>query len=219
MSVTAEDLTLNLVADVLEVQFLGKSQKIKLPRGERGPAGRDGINIRGDKGEPGRDGVPGRDSSVPGPRGDKGDKGDAGDRGKCPVITIGKVEAGDEAKAYIHGDPENPILDLVLPRGVAGATGRPGAPGRHGSHEFIEPLSLGHSPRFNEEWFAHYIIADGIIDIPEVTESDVGRWFHIKSFDRVVVNGAVEGQIGVEKGESAKFVVIPYCGKYLFTRF
>lgn len=198
----------------------GTSFKCVLPKGERGPAGRDGISIRGDKGEQGVAGPAGRDSVVPGPKGDKGDAGPCGPSGVTPRLCIGRVEHGDEPKVYLSGPPEAPTLDFVLPRGPPGLVGRPGADGKHGSHEFISVCSVGHAPAFCDEWLGRHIIADGIIDLPSsMSEDAVGRWFSIKTFDRVVLNNCVEGQVSIQKNESAKLVIVPYGDSFKFTRF
>lgn len=204
---------------VLELED-GSSHKCVLPKGERGPAGRDGISMRGDKGEQGPPGPAGRDSAVPGPQGPQGIPGNPGAVGVTPVISIGKVDHGDAPKVYIHGSPEAPVLDFVLPRGVQGVPGRPGVDGKHGSHEFVDVISMGHSPMFSDEWLGKHIIADGIISLPqELPEEYVGRWIWVKSFDRVVLNGVIEDYVSVEKNQSAKLVVVPYGDRFLFTKF
>jgi hypothetical protein len=212
---------LTCVGNVLSIELDdGASHKCVLPKGERGAPGRDGISIRGDKGEKGEQGIPGRDSVVPGVRGEKGDKGDPGAVGATPVISIGKVDHGDAPKVYLHGTPEAPVMDFVLPRGVQGIPGRAGKDGKDGSHEYIDVLSLGHSPLFSDEWFAKHIIADGIISLPrDLPEEAVGRWVWIKTFDRAVINGTIEEFVSVEKNQSAKLVVVPYGDKFLFTKF
>lgn len=87
-----------------------------------------GVNIRGPQGPAGADGAQG-------PKGDKGDKGDtgatgaqgpAGADGVTPNIQIGAVEtlaAGSDATASITGTPENPLLNLGIPKGADGAGG------------------------------------------------------------------------------------------------
>lgn len=214
-------MSAEVAGEVLTITFpSGEVSKVKLPRGERGPPGRDGMSIRGDKGEQGEKGETGRDgrdSQVPGP---KGEKGDPGNTGKTPVIKIGRVITGEVASAFIEGTPEEPILHLVLPRGERGQTGVPGRDGKHGSHEFAEFISVGSSPLYNDEILSHYVVADGILNLPEAMDEDkFGAWFHVKTMDSLTINGAMEGQILIKKNESAKMVVVPYQGKMVFTRF
>ena len=54
------------------------------------------------------------------PKGEKGDKGDQGDTGATPNIQIGNVqtlEPGQQATASVNGTPENPLLNLGIPKG------------------------------------------------------------------------------------------------------
>ena len=207
--------------DVLSINFpTGESTKVRLPRGERGPPGRDGMSIRGDKGEPGEKGDAGRDgrdSVVPGP---KGEKGDLGAIGPCPKVRIGRVVTGDEAAVFIEGSPEEPVLNFVLPRGERGPVGAAGRDGKHGDHEYIQSFSAGSSPMVTEEMFARHVIADGIVHLPEaMDEAHCGTWVHFKTLDRLILNNAIEGQLLLEKNESAKMVVVSYQGRFCFTRF
>lgn len=194
--------------------------KCVLPQGERGPAGRDGMSIRGDKGEKGDAGEPGRDgrdSVVPGPQ---GPPGDAGPRGPAPKLRIGTVVIGETASATISEQVNGEFqLNLVIPRGHEGRPGIPGRDGKDGNAEYHKCISLGHSPRFANDWLGHHIITDGIIDLPVMTDAEAGTWFVIKTLDRIVLNGCLEGQLVVDRNESAKMVVVPYNGKWLFTRF
>lgn len=214
-------MSADIQGDVLTITFpSGESSKVRVPRGERGPPGRDGMSIRGDKGEPGEKGEPGRDgrdSIVPGP---KGEKGDLGAIGPCPKIRIGRVVTGEEAAVFVEGTSEEPVLHFVLPRGERGPVGAAGRDGKHGKHEFIESFSAGSSPQVTEEMFARHVISDGIIHLPEcMDEAQFGTWIHFKTLDRLILNNAIEGQIVLEKNQSAKMVVIAYQGKFRFTRF
>ena len=59
-------------------------------------------------------------------KGEKGEKGDKGDTGSTPNLTIGTVttlNAGTSATATITGSPENPKLNLGIPKGVDGSGG------------------------------------------------------------------------------------------------
>lgn len=97
----------------------------------------------GAKGDPGEDGItptigengnwylgetdtgkPSRgEKGDPGNKGDPGDKGDPGPAGETPNIQIGTVQTldpGQQATASITGTPENPLLNLGIPRGKDG---------------------------------------------------------------------------------------------------
>jgi hypothetical protein len=215
----ASAVSLDIQADILTLTIGDKAYKVKLPRGERGAPGRDGISIKGDKGEQGvqgRDGLPGRDSVIPGERGEKGDKGNTG---ITPVFSIGQVVTGDSASATISGKPEAPVLNLVLPRGERGMPGRDGIKGKDGNHEFINLHYAGSSPRFTNEFLASHCLVDGHLELPVMAESDVGSWTYLKTFTDLVVNGCVEGAVRLARGEGRKFVVISYGGKFQFTGF
>mgnify|MGYP000240400747 CR=1 FL=1 len=213
-----DKITMDVAGDVLTLTLGETSRKVKLPRGERGVPGRDGISIKGDqgeKGEQGRDGLPGRDSVVPGP---KGDKGDQGCLGLTPEFSIGQVTTGDVASVILGGSVDKPVLNFVIPRGERGFAGQPGKNGKDGSHEFVQLQYFGHSPRFNNDFISGHVICDGVVDLPEMKESDVGCWTCIKTMSDVAVNGLVEQNVRINKG-ARKFVVIPYNGKFLFTAF
>lgn len=213
-----KDIALEVAGDVLTLTLGETSRKVKLPRGERGIAGRDGISIKGDqgeKGEQGRDGQAGRDSMVAGP---KGDKGDAGKTGELPIITIGQVITGDQASVILGGTREEPVLNFVLPRGERGFAGLAGKAGKDGSHEYVQLQYMGHSPRYTNDFISAHCLVDGQIELPEMQESDVGSWTWIKTFTEVAVSGLVEQVVRISKG-SRKFVVIAYNGKFQFTAF
>lgn len=216
-------MTLELNGRVLSLNANGQVSKIVLPAGERGPPGRDGMSIRGDPGQPGPAGVAGkdgRDSMVPGPQ---GPPGEIGPRPNPTPIKVGKVLVGDEPHVSINvqgtGADITHVMDLVIPRGTPGQLGRPGKDGKDGSHEYIKFLSIGHSPAWDAEFLGCHCVMDGILNLPEFTADDYGRWTWVKTFDRLVLNGAMEGQFAIEKGESAKMLVVPYAGKYVMTRF
>ena len=216
--IDVEKIGLDVAGDVLTLTLGETSRKVKLPRGERGVAGRDGISIKGDqgeKGEQGRDGQPGRDSMV---KGDKGDKGDAGRTGDMPILTIDQVITGEQASVILGGTREEPVLNFVLPRGDRGFAGQPGRAGKDGSHEYIQLAYMGHSPRYTNDFISAHVLADGQIELPEMQESDVGAWTWIKTFTEVAVTGLVEEVVRINKG-SRKFVVIAYNGKFKFTAF
>ena len=54
-------------------------------------------------------------------------KGEKGESGPSNVLTIGIVEPGEEARAYITGESPNQILNLVLPKGDKGKDGEAGS--------------------------------------------------------------------------------------------
>jgi hypothetical protein len=56
-----------------------------------GPKGEKGDSVKGDKGDPGVQGIPGKDSVVPGPRGERGEKGDRGERGNDGESIVGPM--------------------------------------------------------------------------------------------------------------------------------
>jgi hypothetical protein len=218
MSLDVKDIALEVAGDILTLQLGETSRKVKLPRGERGVAGRDGISIKGDqgeKGEMGRDGLAGRDSTVVGPT---GPKGDAGKTGELPILTVGQVVTGDVASVILGGSREEPILNFVLPRGDRGFAGQSGKNGKDGSHEYIQLAYMGHSPRYTNDFISAHVLADGQIELPEMQESDIGSWTWIKTFTEVAVSGLVEEVVRINKG-AKKFVVISYGGKFKFTAF
>ena len=88
---------------------------IKGPQGDTGPQG-----PQGDKGETGATGA----------EGPAGADGQPGADGVTPNIQIGTVEtlpAGSDATASITGTPENPLLNLGIPKGADGASGSGGS--------------------------------------------------------------------------------------------
>lgn len=86
---------------------------LKGPQGEQGPQGE-----RGEKGPQGE----------PGEQGPQGQQGPQGDTGLTPNITIGTVTTLNYAEeAYVNlnegSTPENPILDIGIPKGKPGTSG------------------------------------------------------------------------------------------------
>jgi hypothetical protein len=214
-------MELSVVGSVLSLTIDGKTAKCVLPKGERGAPGRDGISLKGekgDKGDKGMDGRDGRDSTVPG---EKGEQGQIGARGAAPQIQIGKVSVSESGEAFVHvgGSAEYPVLDFVIPRGLQGYTGRSGDRGKDGSHETISVLTIGNSPAWHEEYFSSHLIADGLLRLPDCKDTDVGRWFAVKTLTHVVVENALEGTVSLAAGESAKFVCVPYGASVKFTAF
>lgn len=104
------------------------------PQGEKGEKGDTGPQgIQGEQGPAGKDGEPGAtgpkgDTGPQGPAGEQGPQGEVGpkgDTGATPNLTIGEVRtlAGGTAEAIITGTPENPVLNLAIPRGANGQNG------------------------------------------------------------------------------------------------
>ena len=98
------------------------------PKGDVGATGPQGP--KGDTGATGPQGPKG-DAGATGPQGPKGDtgaigpQGPKGDAGATPNITIGTTStlpAGSDATASITGTPENPVLNLGIPKGADGTS-------------------------------------------------------------------------------------------------
>jgi hypothetical protein len=216
--IDSSKVSLECIGDILTLTIGEQALKVKIPKGDRGAPGRDGVSIRGEqglKGEPGLPGLPGRDSIVPGPQGPVGPPGQPA---PLPVFSAGSVVSGEQASVVVSGSPDKPVLNFVIPRGFPGDRGPKGSDGKHGSHEYIQLYYAGHCPRFNNEWISAHVIADGVVELPEMAEEDVGKWTYIKTFDRIAVCGLVEDGVHIDK-DGAKFVVISYAGKAKFSRF
>jgi len=206
--------------DILSLTLNELELNCKMPRGPPGPPGRDGLTIKGDKGEqgvPGEPGRDGRDSVVPGP---KGDIGCMGPPGPIPILTMGQIVTGEQASAVISRDSElSYSLNLVVPRGLKGETGDKGKNGKDGTHEVVTYNCFGNNPRFMNEMLATHFVADGDINLPVMTEADLGSWFCVKTFNRLCIAGLIEGYVVLDKNDCGKFIVVPYQGEYKFTKF
>lgn len=92
--------------------YLGETDTGKPSRGEQGPKGEQGPQgEQGEQGEAGEQGPPGQ-------------TGPAGQTGATPNIQIGTVqtlEPGQDATASMTGTPENPLLNLGIPKGQPGS--------------------------------------------------------------------------------------------------
>lgn len=95
-------------------------------KGEKGDKGDKGDKgEKGDTGETGPQGPvgPAGEDGAQGPKGDTGEQGPQGpkgDTGATPNIQIGTVqtlEPGQQATASMSGTPENPLLNLGIPKG------------------------------------------------------------------------------------------------------
>lgn len=94
--------------------YLGEADTGKPSRGEQGPKGE-----RGPQGEQGPQGGQGET----GEQGPPGQTGPTGPTGATPNIQIGTVqtlEPGQDATASMTGTPENPLLNLGIPKGKNG---------------------------------------------------------------------------------------------------
>lgn len=120
--------------------YLGE---ISLPflKGDKGDKGEKGDSFRyedftqeqleklkGSKGDTGPQGPEGPQ----GEQGIQGPQGEQGNVGPANALSIGTVEAGEEAKASISGDYPNQKLNLILPRGDKGEKGETGLKGDTG---------------------------------------------------------------------------------------
>ena len=212
---------LSCAGDVLTLQLDEETVlKCRVPRGPPGPPGRDGMNIRGDKGDqgvPGDAGRDGRDSVVPGP---KGDEGMPGPPGPVPVLRMGTIVVGEEASGVISRESDMLYtLNLVIPRGLKGEQGLKGKDGKHGSHEKVQYNSFGNNPRYTSDMLATHFLADGDMQMPVLTEADLGSWICVKTLSRLCIGGLIEDYVVLTRNESAKFVCVPYNGEFKFTRF
>lgn len=92
--------------------YLGEADTGKPSRGEQGPKGEQGPQgEQGEQGEAGEQGPPGQ-------------TGPAGQTGATPNIQIGTVQTldpGQQATASMSGTPENPLLNLGIPKGQPGS--------------------------------------------------------------------------------------------------
>lgn len=62
----------------------------------------------------------------------KGEKGDKGDIGPGNILSIGKVDKGEQPQVTIEGESPEQILNFVLPKGDKGETGEKGDKGEQG---------------------------------------------------------------------------------------
>lgn len=62
----------------------------------------------------------------------KGEKGDRGDIGPGNILSIGKVDKGEQPQVTIEGESPEQILNFVLPKGDKGETGEKGEKGDKG---------------------------------------------------------------------------------------
>lgn len=82
----------------------------------------------------------------PGQKGDPGEKGDPGQTGATPDIQIGTVqtlEPGQQATASMTGTPENPVLNLGIPKGEKGDPGEDAESGESYTLPIMSDTQLG----------------------------------------------------------------------------
>lgn len=91
--------------------YLGETDTGKPSRGEQGP--------KGEQGPPGKDGTPGQQGK-PGPAGQTGPTGPTGATPNIQIGTVQTLEPGQQATASMTGTPENPLLNLGIPKGKNG---------------------------------------------------------------------------------------------------
>ena len=108
--------------------------------GPQGPAGETGP--QGPVGPAGKDGAQG-------PKGDTGEigpQGPKGDTGATPNIQIGTVQTldpGQQATASMSGTPENPLLNLGIPKGEKGDPGDDSGSGESYKLPIMSDTQLG----------------------------------------------------------------------------
>lgn len=93
-------------------------------------------NLKGEKGDTGEKGDKGD-------TGAQGETGQTGETGATPDLTIGTVIGGETADATITGTAENPVLNLVLPKGDKGDTGETGQTGPAGEDGDTPHFTIG----------------------------------------------------------------------------
>lgn len=113
----------NVWTDLVQLSSLKGEKGDKGDTGETGPQGPAGeTGPQGPVGPAGKDGAQG-------PKGDTGEigpQGPKGDTGATPNIQIGTVQTldpGQQATASMTGTPENPLLNLGIPKGEKGDPG------------------------------------------------------------------------------------------------
>lgn len=89
----------------------GQTTTYTIKNGEQGP--------KGEQGPPGKDGTPGQQGE-PGPAGQTGPTGPTGATPNIQIGTVQTLEPGQQATASMTGTPENPLLNLGIPKGATG---------------------------------------------------------------------------------------------------
>lgn len=115
----------------------GQTTTYTVTNGADGPKG-----DKGDKGEKGDTG----DTGPEGETGAQGPKGDPGQTGATPNIQIGNVQTldpGSQATASMSGTPENPLLNLGIPKGEKGDPGEDAESGDSYTLPIMSDTQLG----------------------------------------------------------------------------
>lgn len=114
--------------------YLGETDTGKPSRGEQGPAG--------EQGPPGKDGTPGQQGE-PGPAGQTGPTGPTGATPNIQIGTVQTLEPGQQATASMSGTPENPLLNLGIPKGEKGDPGEDAESGDSYTLPIMSDTQLG----------------------------------------------------------------------------
>ena len=106
----------------------------------------------------------------PGQKGDPGEKGDPGQTGATPDIQIGTVqtlEPGQQATASMTGTPENPVLNLGIPKGEKGDPGEDAESGESYTLPIMSDTQLGGGKA----------VAKTDEDVPVAVDPETGQLF------------------------------------------
>ena len=126
-----------------------------------------------DTGKPSRGG-----KGDPGQKGDPGAKGDPGQTGATPNIQIGTVQTldpGQQATASMTGTPENPVLNLGIPKGEKGDPGEDAGDGDY-TLPVMSSTQLGGGKAIEKttETVPVAVDEEGQLFVPEYPESTGG---------------------------------------------
>lgn len=119
--VNGEKKDIPITSDLLWRPTVSESGEISWERSAstEAPASENIMGPAGPRGETGPQGAPGE-------KGETGPRGETGPTGATPNIQIGTVqtlEPGQDATASMTGTPENPLLNLGIPKGENGGGG------------------------------------------------------------------------------------------------
>lgn len=184
--------------------YLGGTDTGKPSRGATGPAGANGKDGgQGPKGDIGK----------PGPQGPKGDTG------ATPNLQIGTVttlEAGEDASASISGTPEEPRLNLGIPKGAQGEAGSGGgadlslglAGASNGQSPIIKAVDSDGKPT---EWEAAALAkADGSnvsSDARDTWRTNIAALPGIKVYGKANAKGKIMAYTDAACTQAANYVV------------
>lgn len=136
-------------------------------KGEKGDKG-----DKGDTGETGPQGPAGETGpqGPVGPAGKDGAQGPEGDTGATPNIQIGTVQTldpGNQATASMSGTPENPLLNLGIPKGEKGDPGEDAESGDSYTLPIMSETQLGGGKA----------VSKTDEDVPVAVDSETGQLF------------------------------------------